>query len=170
MRDEVEKISMQRHSNTAFKASLCITEDREAKSAYVMVRNGKLKWQINSLVLFLDKNNTPYITSKFFFDTCYMEQAGVPGPLQPEAVTLDSNNLSFKRNIQRKLEEYIQNWVVFDIRDESKSDVSIIESATEDENKPIHDIITLEEIKPTLKDNTIGKVDLLIYDKFDYIK
>jgi hypothetical protein len=40
-----------------------------------------LKWKINRLILFLDKNDTPYITSKFFFDTCYLQQAGVPGPL-----------------------------------------------------------------------------------------
>lgn len=234
MRDGVEKISMQRHRNTAFKTSLCDTEDREAKSAHLMVRNGKLKWQIKSLVLFLDKNNTPYITSKFFFDTCYMEQAGVPGPLvasllratqrfmiicvflffvvivilafgdefgisatnqmfatlaggflpfilkwvlfkQPESVTSDSNNLSFKRNIQSKLEEYIQNWVVFDIRDireeqkPDKNDVRIIEAATDDEIKPIDDAIMLEEIKITTKtkDYTNEEVDLLIYDKMD---
>jgi len=27
------------------------------------------------------QNDTLYITSKFFFDTCYLQQAGVPGPL-----------------------------------------------------------------------------------------
>ncbi|CAC5415794.1 unnamed protein product [Mytilus coruscus] len=84
MRDEVEKISMQSHEdqrNTAFQVSLDDTEGQDDKPVSLTNRNEKLKWLINGLILFLDKNDTPYITSKFFFDTCYMEQAGVPGPL-----------------------------------------------------------------------------------------
>jgi hypothetical protein len=114
------------------------------------------------------KYSAPYITSKFFFDTCYLQQAGVPGPLltsllramqrfllicvflffvvvvilafgeeygisatnqmfatlaggflpyilrfvlfkQPEPVTVDPDNLSFKSKFKRKIEEHEAN-------------------------------------------------------------
>ncbi|VDI61258.1 Hypothetical predicted protein [Mytilus galloprovincialis] len=248
MRDEVEKISMQSHEdqrNTAFQVSLDGMEGQDDKPVSLTNEHDKLKWIINSLILFLDKNDTPYITSKFFFDTCYMEQAGVPGPLvssllratqrfmliciflffvvivilafgdeygisatnqmfatlaggflpyilrwvlfkDPEPVTVDPNNLSFKSKFRRKIKEYKQLWEVSDIivdrfktkETEDDNEVKSTAAATDDENisqdevivleenNSKDDTIMLEEINATVKDNTVRTVDLLIYDNF----
>jgi hypothetical protein len=84
MRNKVEKISALNHElqrNTAFQVSLEDNTVDDDKPVSLVIVNKRLKWKINRLILFLDKNDTPYITSKFFFDTCYLQQAGVPGPL-----------------------------------------------------------------------------------------
>ena len=240
MREKVENISMRGdvdQRNTAFQASLNDTKGSDDQPVHLTVTNDKLKWKINRLVLFLDKNDTPYITSKFFFDTCYLDQAGVPGPLvasllramqrfiiicvflffvvivilafgdeygisatnqmfatlaggflpyilrwvlfkQPEPVTVDPNNLSFKSKFQRKIEEYQQNWEVSDIRIDSypkkliptkvvdDNGIKTIEDATDDEIKSKDNDIMLEEIKPIIKEEFTDKVDILIYDEF----
>ncbi|CAG2255879.1 unnamed protein product [Mytilus edulis] len=240
MREKVENISMRGdvdQKNTAFQASLNDTKGSDDQPVHLTVTNDKLKWKINRLVLFLDKNDTPYITSKFFFDTCYLDQAGVPGPLvasllramqrfiiicvflffvvivilafgdeygisatnqmfatlaggflpyilrwvlfkQPEPVTVDPNNLSFKSKFQRKIEEYQQNWEVSDIRIDSypkkliptkvvdDNGIKTIEDATDDEIKSKDNDIMLEEIKPIIKEEFTDKVDILIYDEF----
>jgi hypothetical protein len=35
------------------------------KPVSLLIKDKKLKWKINRLILFLDKNDTPYITSLF---------------------------------------------------------------------------------------------------------
>jgi hypothetical protein len=84
MRNKVEKKSALNHEsqrNTAFQVSLEDNTGDDDKPVSLVIVNKRLKWKINRLIWFLDKNDTPYITSKFFFDTCYLQQAGDPGPL-----------------------------------------------------------------------------------------
>jgi hypothetical protein len=235
MREKVERVSAMNHElqrNTAFQVSLEDSYGDDDKPVSLVIQDKKLKWKINRLILFLDKNDTPYITSKFFFDTCYLQQAGVPGPLltsllramqrfllicvflffvvvvilafgeeygisatnqmfatlaggflpyilrfvlfkQPEPVTVDPDNLSFKSKFKRKIEEYTQNWIVSDIRIDSKSTKVNVDSEHNDDvdvangdEKSKDQAIMLQEITPIIKNDTSDQIDILIYDKF----
>ncbi|CAG2255880.1 unnamed protein product [Mytilus edulis] len=164
MRDEVEKISMQSHEdqrNTAFQVSLDAFGDEYGISA------------TNQMFATLAGGFLPYILRWVLFK-------------DPEPVTVDPNNLSFKSKFRRKIKEYKQLWEVSDIivdrfktkETEDDNEVKITAAATDDENisqdevivleenNSKDDTIMLEEINATVKDNTVRTVDLLIYDNF----
>jgi hypothetical protein len=236
MRNKVEKISALNHElqrNTAFQVSLEDNTVDDDKPVSLVIVNKRLKWKINRLILFLDKNDTPYITSKFFFDTCYLQQAGVPGPLftsllratqrflitcvflffvvvilafgeeygisatnqlfvtlaggflpyilrfvlfkQPEPVTVDPDNLSFRSKFKQKIEEYTQNWQIANIRIDSKrtcikgeqNDSDLQNDVTNSgDNKSEQRDIMLGDIPSITTNDITEKVDILIYDKF----
>lgn len=47
----------------------------------VAVKAGIPQWQTSSLLLFLDKRDTPFTPEKFFYDTICLDYCGAPGPL-----------------------------------------------------------------------------------------
>ena len=93
---------------------------------------------------------------------------------QPEPVTVDPDNLSFKSKFKRKIEEYTQNWIVSDIRIDSKrtKEVNVDSEHNDDvdvangDEKSKDQAIMLQEITPIIKNDTSDPIDILIYDKF----
>jgi hypothetical protein len=90
-----------------------------------------------------------------------------------EPVTVDPDNLSFKSKFKRKIEEYTQNWIVSDIRIDSKSTKVNVDSEHNDDvdvangdEKSKDQAIMLQEITPIIKNDTSDGIDILIYDKF----
>jgi hypothetical protein len=77
---------------------------------------------------------------------------------QPEPVTVDPDNLSFKSKFKRKIEEYTQNWIVSDIRIDSKrtKEVNVDSEHNDDvdvangDEKSKDQAIMLQEITPTI--------------------
>jgi hypothetical protein len=70
MREKVERVSAMNHElqrNTAFQVSLEDSSGDDDKPVSLLIKDKKLKWKINRLILFLDKNDTPYITSNSIF-------------------------------------------------------------------------------------------------------
>ncbi|CAC5383072.1 unnamed protein product [Mytilus coruscus] len=55
--------------------------EKHTENFKLVFKDGKLKWKIRRLILFLDVNDKPYLPEKFFEATCIMNSAGVPGPL-----------------------------------------------------------------------------------------
>ena len=46
-----------------------------------MVKDGKPMWSTSSLLMFLDRQDTPYTPEKFFYDAITLNYCGAPGPL-----------------------------------------------------------------------------------------
>lgn len=55
------------------------TEETDASIEY---RNNRLHWKIRSLVLFVDRNDTPRIPRELFWRLCELDFPGNPGPLR----------------------------------------------------------------------------------------
>jgi hypothetical protein len=94
---------------------------------------------------------------------------------QPEPVTVDPDNLSFKSKFKEKIEEYTQNWQIANIRIDSKrtcikgeqNDSDLQNDVTNSgDNKSEQRDIMLGDIPSITTNDITEKVDILIYDKF----
>lgn len=91
LRDKVEKVASLtpgEQKNIAFQLEIdsddleeTNKEINESENVKLLVKSGVIKWQVPRLILFLDQNDKPYLTEKFFSASCYMDTVGVPGPL-----------------------------------------------------------------------------------------
>ncbi|KAK6177352.1 hypothetical protein SNE40_015470 [Patella caerulea] len=64
--------------NTVFRVEC---ENNSKPDIYLMVRDGIIKWQTSGFLVFLDQEDTPYFSEKFFFEAIEMKYHGCPGPL-----------------------------------------------------------------------------------------
>ncbi|KAK6177354.1 hypothetical protein SNE40_015472 [Patella caerulea] len=64
--------------NTVFRVEC---ENNSKPDIYLMVRDGIIKWQTSGFLVFLDQEDTPYFSEKFFFEAVEMKYHGCPGPL-----------------------------------------------------------------------------------------
>ncbi|CAC5365676.1 unnamed protein product [Mytilus coruscus] len=62
------------------------TNENDANVRLIVSKDGIPKWSVRKLILFLDRQDQPYLTEKFFFSTCYMDTVGAPGPLIPNII------------------------------------------------------------------------------------
>ena len=77
----ISKLSYEEQNNTAF-----VLPDTEAntnivKTPMLEIKEGVPKWRLKQMIVFLDRDDTTYITQKFFFDTVEMPHSGGPGNL-----------------------------------------------------------------------------------------
>lgn len=66
--------------NRGFKSAEA-SEQAEYESIDDLSYNNKFHWDINDMILFIDKEDTPRIPKKLFDDVCSINAAGAPGPV-----------------------------------------------------------------------------------------
>ncbi|KAL3853805.1 hypothetical protein ACJMK2_017314 [Sinanodonta woodiana] len=79
--EEATYLPGDQHRNLAFRVK---TEDIQALEGPVSLDEtepGQLRWRVSRLVLFLGKNDMPFLPRKFFFDACKMPHYACPGEL-----------------------------------------------------------------------------------------
>ncbi|XP_052061929.1 uncharacterized protein LOC127701995 [Mytilus californianus] len=93
-RSQVEAIAsecFEEQKNTAFQITTNDegdeqTNENDTNVRLIVSKDGIPKWSVRKLILFLDRQDQPYLTEKFFFSTCYMDTVGAPGPLIPNII------------------------------------------------------------------------------------
>ena len=66
--------------NRGFKSAEA-SEQAEYESIDDISKDAKCHWEINDLILFIDKEDTPRIPKKLFDEVCQINVAGAPGPV-----------------------------------------------------------------------------------------
>ncbi|KAK3584423.1 hypothetical protein CHS0354_017701 [Potamilus streckersoni] len=67
--------------NLAFRVKTDDTRALENPISLVKTEQGQLRWTVSRLVLFLGKNDMPFVPRKFFFEACKMPHYSCPGEL-----------------------------------------------------------------------------------------
>ena len=182
--------------DTTFKVSLEDSSGDDDMPVYLLIKDRKLKWGNKPLNFISRQNDTPYIiTSKYFFDSCYLQQVGVPLAFGEEYGISATNQMFatlaggflpyifrtvlFKQvgpvtvdpdnlSLKSKFKRKIEEYTQNWIVSDSKSTTVKVDS---DPHVDIHEKskdeeVMLQEITPIIKNDTSDKIDILIYDKF----
>ncbi|KAL8610251.1 hypothetical protein ACOMHN_038946 [Nucella lapillus] len=83
-REEINTIARQEaldQENTALRVQGNMAPPPDDRDIRLVVKEGKPLWHTSSVLMFLDRQDTPYIPEKFFYDVILLNYCGAPGPL-----------------------------------------------------------------------------------------
>nr|KAG5705591.1 hypothetical protein BaRGS_034789 [Batillaria attramentaria] len=83
-RDEIKMIARNEaldQENTALRVQGDLATPAEEPDLRLIVKAGVPQWRTSSMLMFLDRKDTPYTPEKFFYDSIVLSYCGAPGPL-----------------------------------------------------------------------------------------
>ncbi|CAC5365674.1 unnamed protein product [Mytilus coruscus] len=100
------------------------TNENDANVRLIVSKDGIPKWSVRKLILFLDRQDQPYLTEKFFFSTCYMDTVGAPGPLIPNVIhamktEIENDNIGDSHSVTARLIDKVNDAVMTTLENES---------------------------------------------------
>nr|KAG5705592.1 hypothetical protein BaRGS_034790 [Batillaria attramentaria] len=79
--DNIARAEEMDQENTALRVQGDMAPPTDTPPVKLLVQNDRLRWATSSLLLFLDKQDTPYIPERFFEETVDLNYCGCPGKL-----------------------------------------------------------------------------------------
>ncbi|XP_076447500.1 uncharacterized protein LOC143284575 isoform X2 [Babylonia areolata] len=83
-KEEINTIARQEavdQENTALRVQGNMAQSVDNPDVKLVVKEGKPFWRLSSVLMFLDRQDTPFTPEKFFYDAILLNYYGAPGPL-----------------------------------------------------------------------------------------
>ncbi|KAK7101544.1 uncharacterized protein [Littorina saxatilis] len=83
-REEINKVARKEaldQENTVFRIQGDMVAASPEPDIRFVVKGGKPMWKTSSMLMFLDRQDTPFTPEKFFYDVINLNYCGAPGPL-----------------------------------------------------------------------------------------